>query len=122
MEHNCLYCEAPISGRSDKKYCDSYCKSAYHNQKTKNDLELFRTIDRQLKKNRRILRLFNKSGKATVRKELLVAEGFDPKYFTHYWKNQRGQVYLFCYEFGFLKLKENGRTKYLLVKHQDYMA
>jgi len=67
------------------------------------------------------LKLYNKAGKATLRKEVLLEEGFNPRYFTHYWKNQKGQVYLFCYEYGFLALKENKREKYVLVKWQDYM-
>jgi hypothetical protein len=33
------------------------------------------------------------------------------KYFTHYWKNQKGDVYLFCYEFGFLEKYENEKSK-----------
>lgn len=78
-------------------------------------------VDKQLKRNRRILRDYNKAGKATVRKVKLIAEGFDPSYFTHYWKTKKGQVYLFCYEYGFLSLQENGKDKYLLVTWQDYM-
>jgi len=74
-----------------------------------------------LKLNRKILKSFNKAGKSTVRKEKMMEEGFDPKYFTHYWKNQKGQVYLFCYEYGFLNLVENNQSKYLLVRWQAYM-
>lgn len=30
----CLYCMSKISnGRSDKKFCNQYCKNAYHNSK-----------------------------------------------------------------------------------------
>lgn len=65
---------------------------------------------------------FNKAGKAVVRSKLLIDLGFDPKYFTHYWKNNKGDVYLFVYEFGFLSRTENGFKKYILIKWQDYMA
>jgi hypothetical protein len=82
---------------------------------------LYLQIDKQLKKNRRLLMAYNKAGKATLRKKLLHDEGFNPKFFTHYWKNQKGQVYLFCYEYGFLSLEENGKEKYLLVTWQEYM-
>jgi hypothetical protein len=51
----------------------------------------------------------------------LIKEGFNPKYFTNYWKNNRGEVYLFCYEYGFLEREELGKKKYVLVKWQDYM-
>ena len=44
---------------------------------------------------------------ATIRKEKLLSEGFNPKYFTNYWKNSKGQVSLFCYEYGFLKIQKN---------------
>jgi hypothetical protein len=47
--------------------------------------------------------------------------GFNPKYFTHYWKNKKGNVYLFCYEFGFLETQEQNKKKYVLVQWQDYM-
>ena len=83
---------------------------------------LYNQIDQQLKSNRRILKNFNKAGKATVRKEVLMEQGFNPKHFTHYWKNQKGDVYLFCYEFGFLEKVENNKSKYILVQWQDYMS
>ena len=85
------------------------------------DANLYNRIDNQLKLNRRILKNFNKSGKATVRKEILLKEGFNPKYFTNYWKNSKNEVYLFCYEFGFIERKENDRVKYVLIHWQDYM-
>ena len=82
---------------------------------------MFESIDKQLKTNRRLLKLFNKAGKAVVRKSELVDEGFNPKYFTHFWKNTKGEVYLFCYEYGFLAKEENCKAKYVLVKWQAYM-
>lgn len=119
----CSNCKEVITGRSDKKFCSPYCKSNYHyelNKKKENSL--FKQIDRQLKINRKLLKNFNRAGKATIRKENLLREGFDPKYFTHYWKNSKGEVYLFCYEFGFFfKREPNGREKYVLVQHQSYM-
>lgn len=82
---------------------------------------LYRQIDKQLKLNRRILKDFNKAGKATVRKEVLFNEGFDPKYFTHTWTNRKGDVYSFCYEYGFLYRIEHDKAKYILIKWQAYM-
>jgi len=118
----CLSCGAKVLGRTDKKFCSHYCKSSYHYVKNKEDEKnLFRKIDDQLKLNRRILKEYNKAGKAIVRKETLLNEGFDPKYFTSYWKSKSGSVYLFCYEYGFKKIEDNGKQKYLLVQWQDYM-
>lgn len=118
----CLDCGKILTGRIDQKFCSPYCKSAYHYDQNKSKGEsLFKSIDNQLKLNRRILKNFNKAGKATVRKEILLKEGFNPNHFTHYYKTQSGNVYLFCYEYGFMKKIENERTKYVLVQWQDYM-
>ena len=120
---NCIYCEKPLVGRVDKIYCDSYCKSAHFNEKRKKDgiTSFFKKVDDQLKTNRKILKHFNVEGYSTIKKEILQEKGFDSNFFTHYWKSQKGNVYLFCYEFGFLSLKNKNRDKYLLVQWQDYM-
>lgn len=118
----CLNCSKELEGRTDKKFCDPQCKSAYQYQKEKESPERFyNKVDNQLKLNRKILKEYNKGGKVTIRSKVLLDLGFDPKYFTHYWKNQKGDVYLFVYEFGFLKKLENGKDKYILVTWQDYM-
>lgn len=118
----CLNCMTELQGRTDKKFCDSHCKSSYHFEKTKKETPMFfKEVDRQLKTNRRLLKAFNKSGKSVIREQKLLESGFNPKFFTHYWKNQKGDVYLFCYEFGFLKKKENSTVKYILIHWQHYM-
>jgi hypothetical protein len=71
--------------------------------------------------NRKILKEFNKGGKVTVRKDLLMDLGFKDRYHTHTWRNQKGDVYHFIYEYGYLKRIENGREKYLLIIWQNYV-
>lgn len=123
IQQECLYCGKALTGRTDKKYCNLHCKSAYQYEREKrNPVRFYHKVDKQLRLNRRILKEYNKGGKVTVRAQVLLELGFDPKYFTHYWKNQKGNVYLFVYEYGFLKKNENGKDKYILVKWQDYMA
>ncbi len=122
MERFCLNCGEKLIGRIDKKYCGSYCRSNFHYEASKEKAEsFFKQIDHQLKKNRRILAAYNKSGKSTVRKEVLLAEGFHSRVFTHYWKAGNGNTYLFVYEYGFQQIIENGKTKFSLVTWQDYM-
>ncbi len=119
----CLACDKDLQGRSDKIFCDPYCKSSYHYKKSKEEAPRFyNKVDNQLKLNRRILKSFNKSGKATVRSETIKKLGFNPNFFTHYWKNKNGDVYLFVYEFGFLKRKEQQKEKYILIHWQEYMS
>lgn len=118
----CPECNEKIEGRTDKKFCSVYCKSSFHYKKNHADgNNMFMAIDKILKQNRRILKNYNKSGKSTVRKDILLKEGFNPKYFTHYWKGNNNNLYLFCYEYGFMKTKENGNDKYVLVTWQKYM-
>jgi hypothetical protein len=118
----CLACGKGLEGRKDKKFCDPYCKSAYHYKISQEQApKFFNRVDNQLKLNRKILKTFNKAGKATVRAEIITKLGFNPHFFTHYWKNNKGDVYLFAYEYGFLKRKENGKEKFVLVLWQDYM-
>ncbi len=119
----CLTCKKELQGRSDKRFCDVHCKSAYHYRKSLEEAPRFyNKVDNQLKLNRKILKNFNKAGKATVRAETLLDLGFNPNFFTHFWKNNKGDVYLFVYEYGFLKRKEHGKDKFVLIKWQDYMA
>jgi hypothetical protein len=118
----CLACDRDLQGRSDKLFCDAHCKSSYHYKKSLEETpKFFNRVDNQLKKNRRILKAFNKAGKATVRTNKLIELGFDPNFFTHYWKNKKGDVYLFVYEFGFLRREEHSVKKYILIQWQNFM-
>lgn len=81
----------------------------------------FNLIDVQLKRNRSILKHFHKTGKTTILKSELIDKGFNPNYFTNYWKNNNNEVYLFCYEYGFFSLDSFGKNKYLIIDWQDYM-
>lgn len=112
----CLSCEKEFEGRSDKKFCDAHCKSAYQYRQTKqNPTKFYNRVDNQLKLNRKLLKYYNKSGKATVRTKVLLEDGFNPNFFTHYWRNKKGDLYLFVYEFGFIKRKEREIEKYVLI-------
>jgi len=122
LQQLCLYCKEELTGRTDKKYCNLHCKSAYQYQQAKEQPERFyNKVENQLKLNRKILKEYNKGGKVTVRAEVIHKLGFNANFFTHFWKNQKGEVYLFVYEYGFMKLKESTSEKYILIQWQDYM-
>lgn len=115
----CLFCEEEIKGRSDKKFCGPHCRSAYHNQ-TSNDQEFYiRTINKQLRANRSALKKACPWGKATVRKEFLKQLGMDFKHITHTWKSEHGNLYFFCYDYGYMQV--NDPKKVLIVQQQDFM-
>lgn len=117
----CPTCGDIIKGRKDKIYCSVKCKSTAQYESRSMKEKFFIDVDKQLKTNRKILKRYNKTGFTTLRKEKIIEEGFNPRFFTHYWKNQKGQVYLFCYDYGFLELEQQGKKKYLLVEWQAYM-
>ena len=122
IDTKCLYCKKPLTGRTDKKYCDHHCKSAFQYQRTKNTPDRFyNKVDNQLRLNRKILKKFNNGAKVTVRADLLSSMGFNPNFFTHFWVNQKGDRYFFVYEYGFLRRKEGDKDKYILVMWQNYM-
>tara|TARA_R110002020_G_scaffold448014_1_gene660645 strand:+ start:340 stop:705 length:366 start_codon:yes stop_codon:yes gene_type:complete len=119
MNKKCPVCNQLIKGRSDKRFCSGSCKNSYHYEKRQDTEAFYLEVDKQLKTNRKILKAYNKKGFSTVKKEELLKEGFNPKYFTHYWKNKKDDVYLFVYDFGFMNLKNE--KKYLIVNWQPYM-
>lgn len=122
MDRWCLSCNQKVEGRIDKLFCSSYCKSSYHYLKNKNKkITRFAIVDQHLKRNRNILKHFHKTGKTTILRSELIDKGFNPNYFTNYWKNNRNQVYLFCYEYGFLAFQEKSKKKYLIINWQPYM-
>jgi len=116
-KRHCPICDAVVKGRSDKIFCSVKCKSSDQYEKRQKEERFFFQVDKHLKTNRKILRRYNKSGFTTIRCAKLLEEGFNPNFFTHFWKNNKGDVYLFVYEYGFLKRKE----KYVLVTWQNYM-
>ncbi|HET8735226.1 MAG TPA: DUF2116 family Zn-ribbon domain-containing protein [Pricia sp.] len=120
--NNCPVCGTSVKGRSDKKFCSQKCKSINQYENRQENEKFYLKVDRQLKINRKLLKRYNKSGFTTVRRSELIENGFDPKFFTHYWKNGKGDVYLFCYDYGFLFLERKPRHKYLIIQWQSYMG
>jgi len=77
---------------------------------------LIQKVNRVLKKNYTILESINKSGKTKVARSKLLQEGFDFNYFTSIYKTQKGGVYHYCYNQGYLALSDD---LYLLIKKEE---
>ena len=117
----CPICNAIIKGRSDKIFCSVKCKSIDQYEQRLESEQFYLKVERQLRTNRKLLKRYNKSGFTTIRKSELISEGFNPNFFTHYWKSSKGEIYLFVYEYGFLSITKGNIDKYLLVIWQEYM-
>ena len=114
----CLNCNKPLKGRTDKKFCDDYCRNSYNNQLKASKNNLVRNINNALGKNRRILEsFFNEEEEiAKTNKDKLLEKGFQFKYITHTYTNKKGNVYFFCYDIGYMPLDNDW---YLLVKRKE---
>jgi hypothetical protein len=99
----CHSCAKPIKGRTDKKFCDDYCRNTYNNCLNGADNNYIRNINNALRRNRRILeeliRGSTNSGKSM--REDLFNRGFQFQYFTHVKTNKQGKTAYFCYDFGY---------------------
>jgi hypothetical protein len=116
----CLSCQKSIKGRTDKKFCDDFCRNNYNNRIRGDDNNYMRNINNALRKNRRALALLLDSardGKTTVPKDRLAGEGFNFKYITHTYTTKEGKTYYYCYDYGYMPLSDN---RYLLVKREKY--
>ena len=114
----CLFCEKPVKGRSDKKFCDDYCRAAYNNDLKSAANNNIRNVNNALGKNRRILESLLTEGEqmAKANRDKLLQLGFQFKYITHIYTNQKGNIYHFCYEYGYLPLENNW---FLIVKRKE---
>ena len=108
VEKVCLECGKGIYGRSDKRFCDDACRNAYNNKLNSDQTNMVRNVNNILRKNRRIL-LEALSGEDMVKiqREKLKRLGFDFKFHTHTFSNNKGQTYNFIYETGYLLLEND---------------
>ena len=113
----CAYCGKALRGRSDKKFCDDYCRNNYNNQLKADENNYVRTITHALKKNRRILMEQLNAEEAMVKtsREKLIEQGFHFRYLTHTYTNKKGSTYFYCFEYGYLPLEHD---RVLIVKRK----
>ncbi|MCW3108877.1 MAG: hypothetical protein JWQ09_3383 [Segetibacter sp.] len=106
-EKKCIECNKPLRGRVDKKFCDDFCRNSYNNKLNSDTNGYVRNINNTLRKNRRILEetLPAKEEMAKITRPKMLEKGFQFKYFTHTYTNKKGNMYYFCYEYGYLLLE-----------------
>lgn len=116
MQGRCLHCGRRLVGRADKKFCDTHCRSSFHQKNEKGVEALIRSINYHLRKNRRILKELNPNGKVRCHFKTLRDKGFDFDLHTSILTNKAGKKYYFCYEYGYLPLVND---YYYLVKKRE---
>ena len=98
----CTYCDKQIKGRSDKKFCNDFCRSGYHYEINRSTSTLVHAINLNLRRNRKILQSFIPATfeKTEVERDNLLVYGFTFMYFTHM-KVISDITYYFCYDLGY---------------------
>lgn len=117
---NCLSCGEKLKGRTDKKFCNDYCRNNYNNQqKAKGSHSGYvRNINNTLLKNRKILESILPEGEETAKanKDKLQRLGFHFKYLTHTYTTKTGKTYFYNYDYGYLPLDNDW---YLIVRRKE---
>jgi hypothetical protein len=107
--NSCKICKKKISGRTDKKFCNSYCRSAYHNRiRQKNKNHYLNYINTRIKKNRNILKSLNELfGKQEIDQNMLISKGFDFLMITHFIESSEHLTFRYCYDYGYYVVGKN---------------
>ena len=80
----CPNCGRHVTGRADKRFCCSECKTMFHNRKYRLERKEIYRIDRILKKNRSIIDRLYINGERNIPFHRLYHLGFDFKYLTSF--------------------------------------
>lgn|SRR5574343_547557 len=110
----CLYCNDPLKGRSDKKFCDDQCRNAYNNELKSLQHKEMGSINKVLARNRKILKTLlngDPSSVSATREELLM-KGFHFNYITHSHTNGEGCLICYCYDHGYFNV---GNEQYRII-------
>lgn len=108
IQKQCLYCNKTIRGRSDKKFCNDFCRNCFNNKNKEPVEERVKMINKILMKNRTLLNNVLSSGLliSKMRSEKLLEQGFVFKYYTHVVTSKKGTHYMLCYDYGYLCLSD----------------
>lgn len=104
----CQNCGNAMHGRIDKKFCDDACRTEYNNR-LKSDPPYVRSVNSILKKNRSIIQKLMPQDlrRVKVNMQRLNEYGFNFTFYTHSYTTRSGIAFVFCYEYGYLKLDQN---------------
>lgn len=116
-EPHCLECAKELKGRIDKRFCGDACRASFNNKKRQaialEEPVFLKEIPKILLSNYRILVSLNPEQKTTVARKVLEQLGFNFQYITSFYKTAEGDVYRFCFDQGYLLIKNE---RVLLVK------
>jgi hypothetical protein len=106
-EKRCGECGTLIIGRIDKRFCSDQCRNTFNNRLNSDVTSYVRNTNNALRKNRRILKELNPNGRIRIKRDKLLARGFDFRYFTSVYTSKEGAQYFYCYEHGYAPLQKD---------------
>lgn len=116
----CTYCDKQLRfGRSDKKFCNDFCRNTHHYEINRSTSTLVHAINLNLRRNRKILQSFLPAtlAKTEVERDSVLVYGFNFMYFTHM-KIMSDITYYFCYDFGYHIIS---RDTIAIVQHKNVL-
>ena len=118
INNYCLECSEELHGRADKRFCNDLCRTSFNNRRRSRESaeepSFIRDIPKIILNNYRILYKLSAGKKTTVKRATLNRHGFNFKFMTSYYKNSDGDIYHFCYDLGYLPIKDD----LVLIVHQ----
>jgi hypothetical protein len=109
----CKECGDPVGpGRADKEFCCGPCKTSFNNRRRKEQElaeaaqlsvpDYITRIQEIQLKNRLILSaLCTEDDPGRIKMRDLLGKGFNPKFFTSEEPTKTGNLYRFCFEYGY---------------------
>lgn len=108
---HCLSCGDSLKGRSDKKFCNDYCRNNFNNQRKSLDKQnsVIKAVNSILLKNRKILESVLPSGDERIKVfgDKLIRLGFQFNYITNVNRHDANQTYFCCYDYGYYPADNN---------------
>jgi hypothetical protein len=114
----CLHCNDSFRGRSDKKFCNDYCRNAYNNQQKNIATSHQRIMHQRLRKNHALLSRYlteKNAGPVCIHKERLTNDGFIWKYCTEFRISNNKNILYGCYDLRYFSLND----RYLILLKEN---
>lgn len=103
----CIECGQTFYGRSDKKFCDDYCRNLHNNKLNSDTINYMRNINNTLRRNRHILaQLLASATVKTVSRRALSDAGFSFLHYTSVYVKKSGVTIFHCYDYQYLPCHE----------------
>lgn len=120
MNSSCKECDSPLIGRSDKKFCNDYCRTSYHSRRNRVSNNTIRFINMALQKNRRILADYAGKYGLIICRDSLLRLSFNFRYSTHRYTIDGEKKLVRCYyDYAIISQDNNN---YEIVKLEDPLS